>query len=242
MPLPQTSNNSTATATSPAPVLEVRGLQRYLGSDSDRVHVLRGIDLQLHAGKTYAIVGPSGCGKSTLLYLLGLLDRPDAGQILLRGERVDHANEAQRTAIRGQRIGFVFQFHFLLAEFSAAENLILPMLRKGGISPAHAATKARDLLHLVGLGDKADRKGNKLSGGERQRVAVARALANDPDILLADEPTGNLDRRNSEALFGLLRDLAREKGQTTLVVTHNPELAARCDQTLAMLDGRFVEG
>jgi len=220
-------------------VLETRDLHRSLGETADRVHVLRGLNLQLERGKTYSIVGPSGCGKSTLLYLLGLLDRPDAGEIWLGGQRVDHAAEAERTRIRGQKIGFVFQFHFLLSEFSAAENLTLPMLKQGNITPEEAYEKACGFLDLVGLADKATRKGNQLSGGERQRVAVARALSNDPELILADEPTGNLDFQNSKALFDRLQTLAHELNRTILVVTHNRELAAECDACLEMRDGVF---
>lgn len=223
-------------------ILQVRQLHRYLGEGAARNHVLRGIDLELLPGRTYSIVGPSGCGKSTLLYLLGLLDRPDAGEIHLRGERVDNANERERTRIRGTRIGFVFQFHFLLAEFSAAENLMLPMLKSGGRERPAARARALELLDLVGLADKADRKGNQLSGGERQRVAVARALANDPDLLLADEPTGNLDFRNSQVLFEQLQVLADKFKRTVLIVTHNRELAESCDHCLPMRDGRFESG
>lgn len=221
------------------PVLETRDLHRTLGEGADRVHVLRGINLSLDRGKTYSIVGPSGCGKSTLLYLLGLLDRPDQGEILLNGRRVDHADESERTRIRGKHIGFVFQFHFLLSEFSAAENLMLPMLKQGGIEREAAYEKACHLLRLVGLADKTGRRGNQLSGGERQRVAVARALANDPDLILADEPTGNLDFKNSITLFEQLQGLAHELNRTILVVTHNRELAEACDATLSMVDGMF---
>jgi lipoprotein-releasing system ATP-binding protein len=223
------------------PILETRQLHRTLGSGADKVHVLRGLDLRIERGRTYAIVGPSGCGKSTLLYLLGLLDHPDSGEIHLGGRRVDHASEAERTRIRGQRIGFVFQFHFLLSEFSAAENLMLPMLKHLDIDAAAARARACRLLGLVGLGDKAGRKGNQLSGGERQRVAVARALANDPDLVLADEPTGNLDFKNSMALFEQLQGLAHELQRTILVVTHNLDLARACDHTFHMRDGRFED-
>ncbi|MGC9452587.1 MAG: ABC transporter ATP-binding protein [Oceanipulchritudo sp.] len=223
----------------PVHVLEAKRLHRTLGEGVDRVHVLRGIDLALERGKTYAIVGPSGCGKSTLLYLLGLLDHPDSGEIHLGGERVDHAGEAERTRIRGSKIGFVFQFHFLLSEFSAAENLMLPMLRQGTISREEAYEKACHLLRLVGLADKTARKGNQLSGGERQRVAVARALANDPELVLADEPTGNLDFQNSKTLFDQLQTLAHDLNRTILVVTHNRELANACDATFQMRDGVF---
>jgi lipoprotein-releasing system ATP-binding protein len=220
-------------------VLETRKLHRTLGEGADRVHVLRGLDLSLNRGRTYAIVGPSGCGKSTLLYLLGLLDKPDSGEIWLGGERVDHASESDRTRLRGERIGFVFQFHFLLSEFSAAENLMLPMVKNGTMSRDAAHERACELLGLVGLGDKTARKGNQLSGGERQRVAVARALANDPDLILADEPTGNLDFKNSKLLFDQLQNLAHELNRTILVVTHNLDLAEACDQTFHMKDGMF---
>lgn len=221
------------------PVLETRQLHRTLGGGADTVHVLRGIDLTLDRGKTYSIVGPSGCGKSTLLYLLGLLDHPDSGEIYLNGNRVDQSSEAERTRIRGNQIGFVFQFHFLLSEFSAAENLMLPMLKKGGIDRDEAYAKACQLLDLVGLADKSGRKGNQLSGGERQRVAVARALSNDPDLILADEPTGNLDFQNSLTLFEQLQNLAHNLNRSILVVTHNRELAKACDATFSMVDGQF---
>lgn len=220
-------------------VLEARGLHRTLGEGANTVHVLRGIDLSLERGKTYSIVGPSGCGKSTLLYLLGLLDRPDTGQISLNGKRVDQASEDERTRIRGNYIGFVFQFHFLLTEFSAAENLMLPMMKKGEITRDEALRKARHLLDLVGLADKSERLGNQLSGGERQRVAVARALANEPDLILADEPTGNLDFQNSISLFEQLQKLAHELNRTILVVSHNRELAGACDESFSMVDGLF---
>ncbi len=221
------------------PVLQAVQLHRSLGSEASRVHVLKGIDLTLEKGKTYAIVGPSGCGKSTLLYLLGLLDRPDSGEIWLGNERVDQSSESERTLIRAQRIGFVFQFHFLLAEFSAAENLMLPMMKQGKLTRKAALEKATSLLEVVGLADKVDRRGNQLSGGERQRVAVARALANDPDLILADEPTGNLDFKNSLALFEQLQRLAHKYNRTALVVTHNLELAKACDHTFQMRDGVF---
>lgn len=221
------------------PVLETRDLHRTLGQGADQVHVLRGVNLRLERGRTYAIVGPSGCGKSTLLYLLGLLDKPNAGEIWLRGERVDHAPEAERTRLRGERIGFVFQFHFLLSEFTAAENLMLPMLKNGSMSREAALDRACQLLGMVGLRDKTGRRGNQLSGGERQRVAVARALANDPDLILADEPTGNLDFANSKSLFEQLQTLAHELDRTILVVTHNLDLAKACDTTFHMRDGLF---
>jgi lipoprotein-releasing system ATP-binding protein len=222
-------------------VLEVRGLHRWLGVGANRTHVLRGLDLTLRGGRTYAVVGPSGCGKSTLLYLLGLLDRPDGGEIHLGGRRVDSAGDRERTRLRGAGIGFVFQFHFLLAEFSARENIMLPMLKQG-VAEGEARRRADELLAAVDLAPRANNRGNELSGGEQQRVAVARALANRPHLILADEPTGNLDLKNSAALFSLLQKVATELGHTVLIVTHNLELAGRCDTVLEMRDGEFVRG
>lgn len=223
------------------PTLSVRGLHRWLGEGAQRTHVLRGVSFDLEAGKVYSIVGPSGCGKSTLLYLLGLLDRPDDGEIRLRGERVDSATDRRRTLYRGERLGFVFQFHFLLSEFSARENIMLPMLKAGRWTRDEAAARADAILAEVGLAPRAHNRGNQLSGGEQQRVAVARALANDPDVILADEPTGNLDVQNSELLFGILQRFAHEQGKTILIVTHNMDLARRCDACLPMRDGNFVD-
>lgn len=224
---------------SDSPVLTVRKLHRYLGEGAQRNHVLRGVDLELDRGQIYSIVGPSGCGKSTLLYLLGLLDRPDGGEIHFGADRVDSASDQARTVLRGQRLGFVFQFHFLLAEFSARENIMLPMLKAGQLSREDAERRADGILEDVGLLKRSGNRGNQLSGGEQQRVAVGRALANDPDLILADEPTGNLDVHNSEMLFGLLSRVAHERNKTILIVTHNMDLARRCDHCLAMRDGLF---
>ena len=221
-------------------VLEVRNLHRWLGSGANRNHVLRGLNFSLRSGRTYAVVGPSGCGKSTLLYLLGLLDRPDEGEILLGGHRVDSAADRERTRLRAAELGFVFQFHFLLSEFSARENIMLPML-KMGVSVEEAGERASALLREVDLGNRENNRGNELSGGEQQRVAIARALANKPRVILADEPTGNLDQRNSAALFGLLQRVAHDRGHTVLIVTHNLDLAAQCDEILEMRDGQFVK-
>jgi len=221
-------------------VLRCAGLHRHLGAGEGRVHVLRGVSFAAHAGRVTAIVGPSGCGKSTLLYLLGLLDRPDAGELWIRGERVGDADDAGRTAARGAHLGFVFQFHFLMQEFTALENVMMPMRKLGRLAPPAMAARARDLLAAVGLGDKTHRLGTQLSGGEQQRVALARALANAPGILLADEPTGNLDQANSALVFDLLTRLAKEHGQAVVLVTHNPDIARRCDEVCAMRDGVFV--
>ncbi len=223
------------------PVLRAEGLHRSLGDGEAKVHVLRGVGLEVLPGGTYAIAGPSGCGKSTLLYLLGLLDRQDAGDIWIAGEKMSTASDVSRTAARNRHLGFVFQFHFLLPEFTAAENVMMPMRKLGQLSAREMRDRAEELLDGVGLGDKVDRLATQLSGGEQQRVAVARALANRPSLLLADEPTGNLDVANSNAVFDLLRRLAKEQSLAVLMVTHNPELAARADVLLTMRDGLFVE-
>lgn len=223
------------------PILSCGNLHRYLGAEEGRVHAVRGVSLSLRPGQTCAVVGPSGCGKSTLLYAMGLLDRPDEGEIRIDGEELARAGDERRTQVRSERIGFVFQFHFLLPEFSAVENVALPMLRLGRLSRGAALQRARELLDRVGLAEKADRRSNHLSGGEQQRVAVARALANSPEVVLTDEPTGNLDARNAAAVIDLLVGLAGEGGRGAIVVTHNPEIAARCDVILRMEDGRIVE-
>jgi lipoprotein-releasing system ATP-binding protein len=227
-------------AAGPAWALRCRGLHRYLGEGEGRVHVLKGVSFEAQRGQVYAIVGPSGCGKSTLLYLLGLLDRPDEGEIEINGRRMSNHDDAARTAARGEHIGFVFQFHFLMLEFTALENVMMPMRKLGRLAPAAMRERAHALLDSVGLGAKTHRLGTQLSGGEQQRVAIARALANQPAILLADEPTGNLDVRNSNLVFDLLTRLAKDNGQAVVLVTHNPEIAQRCDVTRPMRDGLFV--
>lgn len=215
-------------------------LHRYLGQDDGRVHVLKGVSFEARRGQVYAIVGPSGCGKSTLLYLLGLLDQPDGGQIEINGSVMSNTDDRARTAARGEHIGFVFQFHFLMLEFTALENVMMPMRKLGRLAPEAMKARAHALLDAVGLGAKTHRLGTQLSGGEQQRVAVARALANQPTILLADEPTGNLDVKNSGLVFDLLTRLAKEQNQAVVLVTHNPEIAQRCDVTRPMRDGLFV--
>ncbi|HWA86334.1 MAG TPA: ABC transporter ATP-binding protein [Opitutus sp.] len=221
--------------------LRCRNLHRHLGQDEGRVHVLRGVSFEAHRGQVYAIVGPSGCGKSTLLYLLGLLDRQEDGQIWINDRLMSAGSDADRTAARCAHIGFVFQFHFLMPEFSALENVMMPMRKLGRIAPAEMTERGRSLLAAVGLADKVDRLTTHLSGGEQQRVAIARALANQPAIILADEPTGNLDVRNSNLVFDLLTRLAKENGQAVVLVTHNPEIAGRCDRVRPMRDGVFVD-
>src|ERR1051325_1056740 len=237
-----TAASSSSTAPSSAGELALRcsKLHRYLGQGEGRVHVLKGVSFEAHKGQVYAIVGPSGCGKSTLLYLLGLLDQPDDGQIEINGRMMSNTDDLARTAARGEHIGFVFQFHFLMLEFTALENVMMPMRKLARLSPDAMRERAHALLSSVGLGEKTHRLGTQLSGGEQQRVAIARAMANQPTILLADEPTGNLDVKNSGLVFDLLTKLAKENGQAVILVTHNPEIAQRCDFTRPMRDGVFV--
>jgi lipoprotein-releasing system ATP-binding protein len=224
---------------SAALALRCSNLHRYLGQGEGRVHVLRGVSFEARRGNVTAIVGPSGCGKSTLLYLLGLLDQPDGGSIWINNQLMSNSGDPDRTAARCEHIGFVFQFHFLMQEFSALDNVMMPMRKLGRLDEVQMAERARALLSDVGLGDKTHRLATQLSGGEQQRVAVARALANQPAIILADEPTGNLDVKNSALVFDLLTKLAKENGQAVVLVTHNPDIATRCDETKPMRDGEF---
>ena len=228
-------------APSPSAVLRCEGLHRYLGEGEGRVHVLRGVSFEAERGNVYAVVGPSGCGKSTLLYQLGLLDQPDGGRIWLDGELMSNSSDEARTAARNRHLGFVFQFHFLMLEFTALENVMMPMRKQAVLSGSEMKDRAASLLEAVGLGQKTHRLGTQLSGGEQQRVAIARALSNQPAVLLADEPTGNLDQKNSGMVFDLLTRLAKEHEQAIVLVTHNPEIASRCDHVRPMRDGEFVQ-
>ncbi len=222
------------------PALRCHNLERFLGEDESRVHALRGVSLELEPGTVHAVVGPSGCGKSTLLYLLGLLDRPDAGWVEVESDNVSEFPDHELSRLRRELIGFIFQFHFLLEEFTAAENIMIPMRRLGRLSEPEMRTRATELLEGVGLSAKAERPSRHLSGGEQQRVAVARALANDPRIILADEPTGNLDTENSHRAFELLQEIVQRGQKALLLVTHNPAIAERCDWIHEMKDGRII--
>ena len=226
--------------TTQAAPLSCRGLHRYLGEFESRVHVLRGISLDVKVGSVHSIVGPSGCGKSTLLYVLGLLDTPDDGQIIIGGEDVSGLSDDELSQKRNELIGFVFQFHFLMHEFTALENVMIPMRRLGRLSPQGMRDRAAMLLDGVGLGNKLERLANHLSGGEQQRVAIARSLANDPKILLADEPTGNLDTENSERIFRLLTELVKREKKALLLATHNPLIARASDFVHEIKDGVIV--
>jgi lipoprotein-releasing system ATP-binding protein len=206
----------------------------------NEIEILHNIDLTLNRGEFCAVMGPSGSGKSTLLNLIGLLDRPTQGKLAIRGEETTQLDDQALTRLRGHAIGFVFQHHHLLGAFTALENVMMPMLGAAGFSNAEITAKAMALLESVGLSAFRDQASGSLSGGQQQRVAVARALAMSPALLLADEPTGNLDSKSADAVFDLLHRVSRDQGTTVLFVTHNPELAARCEKTIQVVDGRMV--
>jgi lipoprotein-releasing system ATP-binding protein len=221
------------------PILEGRGLRRvYIEEDGSELTVLEGVDVAVGAAEAVAVIGASGAGKSTLLHILGCLDRPTAGDVLLSGRQVSGLSDAELAAIRNRQIGFVFQFHHLLREFSAIENVMMPMLI-GGLEPGAARERARELLVQVGLGARLTHKPTELSGGEQQRVAVARALANRPTVLIADEPSGNLDTHTSEQLHDLLFRMRDQHGVALVVATHNRELADRTDRILQLKESRL---
>jgi lipoprotein-releasing system ATP-binding protein len=224
----------------PDPFLSCSDIERYLGEDESRVHALRGVSLQVEPGSVHAVVGPSGCGKSTLLYILGLLDHPDGGAVMLESEPVSHLPDDELAHRRNEFIGFIFQFHFLMEDFTAQENVMIPMRRLGQLSEEAMSARAAELLAAVDLSDKLDRPSRHLSGGEQQRVAIARALANEPRVILADEPTGNLDTKNSQRAFELLQRIVQEKQKALLLVTHNPAIAEACDWIHEMKDGRII--
>ncbi|MDD3529915.1 MAG: ABC transporter ATP-binding protein [Gallionellaceae bacterium] len=219
-------------------ILELEGVRKsYNVGTPIEVEVLHGIDLALAAGEFAALIGPSGSGKSTLLHLIGLLERPTAGRILIAGKEVDHLDEAAMTELRGRTLGFVFQFHHLLPEFTALENVMMPTLIERGRYDGAMRARAQWLLGRVGLGDALAKKPAALSGGMQQRVAIARALAVNPPMVLADEPTGNLDSHTADEIFGLMREINREVGTAFLIVTHDARLAGRCDRRIELMDG-----
>ncbi|MDA7423885.1 ABC transporter ATP-binding protein [Thalassococcus lentus] len=223
------------------PVLRLAGIEKaYNPGKPNEVHVLRGVDLTVARGEVVALVAPSGAGKSTLLHIAGLLDAPDKGSVEIGGEAMQGRSDRRRTATRRSKVGFVYQFHHLLPEFSALENVMLPQLANG-ISRRAAKTRAQELLTSVGIAERADHRPAALSGGEQQRVAFCRAMANAPRLLLADEPTGNLDPKTSDRVFDALMALVRETGLSALIATHNLELAARMDRQLKMDQGQLSE-
>jgi lipoprotein-releasing system ATP-binding protein len=221
-------------------VLEARGIVRGFAEGSGSLQVLRGLQLQVAAAERIAIVGVSGSGKTTLLQVLGGLDAPDAGQVLVQGQDIHAMPERQRCALRNRTLGFIYQFHHLLPEFSALENVAMPLLvRREPV--AEAMARARELLQQVGLSERLTHRPHQLSGGERQRAAVARALVTQPRLVLADEPTGNLDGANAAQVFELMLELNRERGTSLVVVTHDRRLAARMDRVLVLKDGILLE-
>ena len=223
-------------------MLVLDGLEKtYNKGKPGQVQVLRGASLTLGRGEVVALVAPSGAGKSTLLHIAGLLDSPDAGQVLLDDMDMAQLNDALRTQARRQQIGFIYQFHHLLPEFSAMENVLLPQLANG-VDRRSAEARSVALLARVGVGGRAGHRPAALSGGEQQRVAFCRAMANAPKVLLADEPTGNLDPDTSDQVFGVLMDMVRETGLSALIATHNPGLAARMDRTVRLEAGQIVPG
>ncbi len=226
--------------TAAVPALEARALVRELG-DEVKTRILHGVDLAIAPGEFVSVTGPSGSGKSTLLYLLGALDRPTSGEVLIEGVATSGLDDLARGALRAERLGFVFQFHFLLPEFTALENVVIPMLRRPDIARADARARALAVLEQLGIGDLAGRRPTQLSGGQQQRVSIARAIAHGPRILLADEPTGNLDTAAGAAVLEIFERLVRERAMTIVMVTHEPSYAARAQREIRLRDGRIVE-
>jgi lipoprotein-releasing system ATP-binding protein len=223
-----------------APVLRLQHLERGFTQGDRRIDVLKEASASFYPGETVALLGPSGAGKSTLLHIAGLLERPDEGAVMINGVDCGKLNDGERTRVRRLEVGFVYQFHHLLPEFSALENVMLPQLIMGK-TQADAEERAKGLLGLLGLQERWDHRPAELSGGEQQRVAIARAVANRPKILLADEPTGNLDPHTAERVFEELMRLVNEEGVAAVVATHNLDLAARMDRTLRLTEGHLVE-
>ena len=226
--------------TTPAPALWLAGVERRYVQGEQALEILRGADLALWPGQSVALVAPSGVGKSTLLHLAGLLEKPDGGEVYVRDAATSTMSDEARTALRRNHIGFVYQFHHLLPEFSALENIMLPQMIRG-LPKAETARRANELLTYLGLGERVHHRPPQLSGGEQQRVAIARAVANAPHILLADEPTGNLDPRTADHVFATLTTLVRASGLAALIATHNMDLAARMDRRVTLREGRVVE-
>ncbi|HBN48347.1 MULTISPECIES: ABC transporter ATP-binding protein [Thalassospira] len=221
-------------------VLRLEKIDRVFNQGPDQLEILKSVDLEIHQGEIVALVGPSGAGKSTLLQIAGLLEKPDGGMVSIGGKRSTDLSDLARTEMRRKHIGFVYQYHHLLPEFSAIENVVIPQMING-LKRADATERGLELLRCLGLEKRAEHRPARLSGGEQQRVAIARALANVPDVLFADEPTGNLDPHTAETVFGMLMTLVRETGLASLIATHNPELARQMDRVVTLRDGHLVE-
>jgi len=222
------------------PMLELKDVVRTFEQAGTTLEVLRGAQMTVRPGELVGLVGPSGAGKSTLLHIAGLLERPSSGTVRIGGTDASTLDDGKRTEIRRKSIGFVYQFHHLLPEFTAQENIVLPQMI-AGLSRSQAAERARELLHMVGLDQRGSHRPARLSGGEQQRVAIARALANAPGLLIADEPTGNLDPHTAEGVFAMLTEIVRKARVGALIATHNLELARRMDRVLEMHEGVLIE-
>lgn len=221
------------------PVLRLNGIRHSFGQGRRKLEILTGADLDVSAGEIVALVGPSGAGKSTLLHIAGLLEQPQSGQIWIAGEECSNLGDTGRTLVRRRHLGFVYQYHHLLAEFSALENIVIPQII-AGLGRKEARQRAAEILEWMGLADRATHRPARLSGGEQQRVAIGRAIAAGPSLLLADEPTGNLDPGTADDVFGVLLKLVRGAGMAALVATHNPDLAARLDRTVRLAEGKLI--
>lgn len=220
-------------------VLSAKSIVKYF-HEPQTFQVLKNISFDVIKGEFLSVMGKSGCGKSTLLYVLSTMDTDFEGELEINGVNLVNKSQNQLAAFRNRHIGFVFQFHYLLPEFTALENVMLPALKLGKKSKEEVRDKAMEIMKIFGLNEQALKKANKLSGGEQQRVAVARALINEPTIIMGDEPTGNLDSKNTAIIFDIFRELAKERGQTIIAVTHDDEFAANCDRIIELADGRFV--
>ncbi|MEY3552780.1 MAG: hypothetical protein RL735_1128 [Pseudomonadota bacterium] len=222
------------------PAIFLHNIERRYRQADNELQILRGAELAIWPGQSVALIAPSGAGKSTLLHIAGLLEKPDGGEVFIGNEPTSHLDDNRRTALRRTEVGFVYQFHHLLPEFNAAENVMLPQMIRG-LSKKVARQRSLELLTYLGLGQRSTHRPGELSGGEQQRVAIARAVANGPRVLLADEPTGNLDPRTADHVFGALTDLVRYSGLAALVATHNLDLARRMDRRVTLRDGKIVE-
>ncbi|AMM51454.1 ATP-binding protein [Rufibacter sp. DG15C] len=222
-------------------VLEARGINKYF-YDPVKFQVLTNISFQITHGEFVSVVGKSGCGKSTLLYILSTMDTDYEGELFLDGELMSQRTPTQLAQIRNEKIGFVFQFHYLIQEFNVLRNVMLPGLKLGKYGAPEVEHRAMEYLETLGVADQALKMPNQLSGGQKQRVAIARALINDPVLIMGDEPTGNLDKKNSDIVFGIFQELCQDKKQTLLIVSHDPDFASRSDRVIEMEDGRIISG